>query len=143
MLGSGTVNGIRGPNQMILKCRMCILSVCNVVFECVNLSLMTDDKLNDQYVVQRPSARASRRKDEFIWYDKTSGEPRGETLRRSNCHLYFLLFLSTFIVFYFFYCHLSGYISVFLHPSLCVSFRLRGIVDILVNLLIYSRQESE
>ncbi|XP_032369731.1 forkhead box protein R1 isoform X1 [Etheostoma spectabile] len=31
-----------------------------------------DDKLNDQYVVQRPSARASRRKDEFIWYDKTS-----------------------------------------------------------------------
>ncbi|XP_042275954.1 forkhead box protein R1 isoform X2 [Thunnus maccoyii] len=31
-----------------------------------------DDKLSDQYVVQRPSARASRRKDEFIWYDKTS-----------------------------------------------------------------------
>ncbi|XP_068431482.1 forkhead box protein R1 [Clinocottus analis] len=31
-----------------------------------------DDKLNDQYVVQRPSARASRRKDDFIWYDKTS-----------------------------------------------------------------------
>ncbi|XP_010736125.2 forkhead box protein R1 isoform X2 [Larimichthys crocea] len=31
-----------------------------------------DDKLNDQYVVQRPSARASRRKDEFIWYDKMS-----------------------------------------------------------------------
>ncbi|XP_038557052.1 forkhead box protein R1 [Micropterus salmoides] len=31
-----------------------------------------DDKLNDQYVVQRPSVRASRRKDEFIWYDKTS-----------------------------------------------------------------------
>nr|XP_057933960.1 forkhead box protein R1 [Doryrhamphus excisus] len=31
-----------------------------------------DDKLGDQYVVQRPSARASRRKDEFIWYDKTS-----------------------------------------------------------------------
>ncbi|XP_041796271.1 forkhead box protein R1 [Chelmon rostratus] len=31
-----------------------------------------DDKLNDQYVVQRPSARAPRRKDEFIWYDKTS-----------------------------------------------------------------------
>ncbi|GAA6219012.1 forkhead box protein N5-like isoform X2 [Lates japonicus] len=31
-----------------------------------------DDKLNDQYVIQRPSARASRRKDEFIWYDKTS-----------------------------------------------------------------------
>ncbi|XP_035483870.2 forkhead box protein R1 isoform X2 [Scophthalmus maximus] len=31
-----------------------------------------DDNLNDQYVVQRPSARASRRKDEFIWYDKTS-----------------------------------------------------------------------
>ncbi|XP_060911095.1 forkhead box protein R1 isoform X1 [Labrus mixtus] len=31
-----------------------------------------DDKLNDQYVVQRPSARALRRKDEFIWYDKTS-----------------------------------------------------------------------
>lgn len=35
---------------------------------------MTDDKLNDQYVVQRPSVRASRRKDEFIWYDKTSGK---------------------------------------------------------------------
>nr|XP_046251821.1 forkhead box protein R1 [Scatophagus argus] len=31
-----------------------------------------DDKLNDQYVVQRPSVRASRRKDDFIWYDKTS-----------------------------------------------------------------------
>ncbi|XP_047437195.1 forkhead box protein R1 [Mugil cephalus] len=31
-----------------------------------------DDKVSDQYVVQRPSARASRRKDEFIWYDKTS-----------------------------------------------------------------------
>nr|XP_061831390.1 forkhead box protein N5-like [Nerophis lumbriciformis] len=31
-----------------------------------------DDKLSDQYVVQRPSARACRRKDEFIWYDKTS-----------------------------------------------------------------------
>ncbi|XP_077942041.1 forkhead box protein R1 [Gasterosteus aculeatus] len=31
-----------------------------------------DDKLVDQYVVQRPSARAPRRKDEFIWYDKTS-----------------------------------------------------------------------
>nr|XP_020443984.1 forkhead box protein R1 isoform X5 [Monopterus albus] len=31
-----------------------------------------DDQQNDQYVVQRPSARASRRKDEFIWYDKTS-----------------------------------------------------------------------
>ncbi|XP_058485302.1 forkhead box protein R1 [Solea solea] len=31
-----------------------------------------DDKLNEQYVIQRPSARASRRKDEFIWYDKTS-----------------------------------------------------------------------
>ncbi|XP_035991566.1 forkhead box protein R1 isoform X1 [Fundulus heteroclitus] len=31
-----------------------------------------DDKPNDQYVAQRPSARASRRKDEFIWYDKTS-----------------------------------------------------------------------
>ncbi|KAI3377322.1 hypothetical protein L3Q82_008526, partial [Scortum barcoo] len=30
------------------------------------------EKLNDQYVVQRPSARASRRKDEFIWYDKMS-----------------------------------------------------------------------
>nr|XP_061790037.1 forkhead box protein N5-like isoform X2 [Nerophis lumbriciformis] len=26
-----------------------------------------DDKLSDQYVVQRPSARACRRKDEFIW----------------------------------------------------------------------------
>lgn len=36
-------------------------------------SLLTDDKVSDQYVVQRPSARASRRKDEFIWYDKTSG----------------------------------------------------------------------
>ncbi|KAK2920437.1 hypothetical protein Q8A73_002641 [Channa argus] len=31
-----------------------------------------DEKLNEQYVVQRPSARASKRKDEFIWYDKTS-----------------------------------------------------------------------
>ncbi|KAK5935764.1 hypothetical protein CgunFtcFv8_021099 [Champsocephalus gunnari] len=31
-----------------------------------------DDKLNDQHVVQRPSSRASRRKDELIWYDKTS-----------------------------------------------------------------------
>lgn len=34
----------------------------------------TEDKLNDRYVVQRPSARASRRKDEFTWYDKVSGE---------------------------------------------------------------------
>ncbi|XP_054627248.1 forkhead box protein R1 isoform X2 [Dunckerocampus dactyliophorus] len=34
--------------------------------------LPKNDKLSDQYVVQRPSARASRRKDEFIWYDKTS-----------------------------------------------------------------------
>lgn len=44
--------------------------------ECVFMcfSLTTDDKLSDQYMVQRPSARASRRKDEFIWYDKTSGE---------------------------------------------------------------------
>ncbi|TNM90738.1 hypothetical protein fugu_003027 [Takifugu bimaculatus] len=31
-----------------------------------------DDKLNEQYVVQRPAARASRRKDEFVWYDKMS-----------------------------------------------------------------------
>ncbi|KAL6113629.1 foxr1 [Pungitius sinensis] len=31
-----------------------------------------DDKLVDQYVVQRPCARPPRRKDEFIWYDKTS-----------------------------------------------------------------------
>ncbi|XP_075868440.1 forkhead box protein R1 isoform X2 [Nelusetta ayraudi] len=31
-----------------------------------------EDKLNDRYVVQRPSARASRRKDEFTWYDKVS-----------------------------------------------------------------------
>ncbi|CAG12483.1 unnamed protein product [Tetraodon nigroviridis] len=31
-----------------------------------------DDRLSDQYVVQRPSARASRRKDEFVWYDKMS-----------------------------------------------------------------------
>ncbi|CAJ1050014.1 forkhead box protein R1 [Xyrichtys novacula] len=31
-----------------------------------------DEKLSDQYVVQRPSARSSRRKDEFTWYDKTS-----------------------------------------------------------------------
>uniref|UniRef100_A0A3B4WSZ0 Forkhead box R1 n=1 Tax=Seriola lalandi dorsalis TaxID=1841481 RepID=A0A3B4WSZ0_SERLL len=31
-----------------------------------------DDNLNDQYMVQRPPARASRRKDEFIFYDKTS-----------------------------------------------------------------------
>lgn len=108
---------------------------------------MTDDKLNDQYVVQRPSARASRRKDEFIWYDKTSGEPRGETLRRSNCHLYFLLFLSTFIVFYLFlfifftviYLVTFQYFST--HHNVCV--RLRGIVDILGNLLIYSRHESE
>ncbi|XP_054879579.1 forkhead box protein R1 [Poeciliopsis prolifica] len=31
-----------------------------------------EDKVNDQYLAQRPSARTSRRKDEFIWYDKTS-----------------------------------------------------------------------
>ncbi|XP_051919291.1 forkhead box protein R1 isoform X1 [Hippocampus zosterae] len=31
-----------------------------------------DDKLGDQYVAQRPLAGASRRKDEFIWYDKIS-----------------------------------------------------------------------
>ncbi|XP_043997030.1 forkhead box protein R1 isoform X3 [Gambusia affinis] len=31
-----------------------------------------EDKVNDQYLAQRSSARASRRKDEFIWYDKTS-----------------------------------------------------------------------
>ncbi|XP_034425326.1 forkhead box protein R1 [Hippoglossus hippoglossus] len=31
-----------------------------------------DEKLVDQYVVQRPSVRASRRKDEFVFYDKTS-----------------------------------------------------------------------
>ncbi|XP_059179952.1 forkhead box protein R1 [Centropristis striata] len=31
-----------------------------------------DEKVNDQYVVQRPSARASRRKDEFTFYDKMS-----------------------------------------------------------------------
>uniref|UniRef100_A0A3B5KRL8 Fork-head domain-containing protein n=1 Tax=Xiphophorus couchianus TaxID=32473 RepID=A0A3B5KRL8_9TELE len=31
-----------------------------------------NDKVNDQYLAQRPSARACRRKDEFIWYDKTS-----------------------------------------------------------------------
>uniref|UniRef100_A0A672H5U9 Forkhead box R1 n=1 Tax=Salarias fasciatus TaxID=181472 RepID=A0A672H5U9_SALFA len=31
-----------------------------------------DDKLNNQYVARRPSSKASRRKDEFIWYDKTS-----------------------------------------------------------------------
>ncbi|XP_077374366.1 forkhead box protein R1 isoform X2 [Festucalex cinctus] len=31
-----------------------------------------DNNLGDQYVAQRPLARASRRKDEFIWYDKTS-----------------------------------------------------------------------
>lgn len=36
--------------------------------------VVPDDKLHDQYVVQRPSARASRRKDEFVWYDKMSGE---------------------------------------------------------------------
>lgn len=35
-----------------------------------------DDKLNEQYAVQRPAARASRRKDEFVWYDKMSGETR-------------------------------------------------------------------
>lgn len=58
-----------------------VLSLSNVECHCVNLSLVTDDKLNDQYVVQRPSVRASRRKDEFIWYDKTSGE-----LYRT-CHL--------------------------------------------------------
>lgn len=38
------------------------------------LCVRTEDKLNDRYVVQRPSARASRRKDEFTWYDKVSGE---------------------------------------------------------------------
>ncbi|XP_029001269.1 forkhead box protein R1 [Betta splendens] len=31
-----------------------------------------DDKLNEPYAVQRPSVGASRRKDEFIWYDPTS-----------------------------------------------------------------------
>lgn len=41
---------------------------------------LTDDKLNDQYVVQRPPARASRRKDEFIFYDKMSGELRGKSV---------------------------------------------------------------
>ncbi|XP_071345656.1 forkhead box protein R1 [Trachinotus anak] len=34
--------------------------------------LYHDDQSNDQYVVQRPPARASRRKDEFAFYDKTS-----------------------------------------------------------------------
>ncbi|XP_005746760.1 forkhead box protein R1 isoform X1 [Pundamilia nyererei] len=34
--------------------------------------LYHDDKVSDQYVVQRPSVRTSKRKDEFIWYDKTS-----------------------------------------------------------------------
>lgn len=48
---------------------VCILSLCVCV--CVSL---TDDKVSDQYVVQRPSVRTSKRKDEFIWYDKTSGE---------------------------------------------------------------------
>lgn len=31
-----------------------------------------DDRASDQLFVQRPSIRASRRKDDFIWYDKTS-----------------------------------------------------------------------
>ncbi|XP_065327814.1 forkhead box protein R1 [Pelmatolapia mariae] len=34
--------------------------------------LYHDDKVSDQYVVQRPSVRTSKRKDEFIWYDRTS-----------------------------------------------------------------------
>uniref|UniRef100_A0A3B3Y7T8 Fork-head domain-containing protein n=1 Tax=Poecilia mexicana TaxID=48701 RepID=A0A3B3Y7T8_9TELE len=43
----------------------------------LNLATTTDqncneDKVNDQHVAQRPSVRACRRKDEFIWYDKTS-----------------------------------------------------------------------
>ncbi|XP_077420036.1 forkhead box protein R1 isoform X2 [Vanacampus margaritifer] len=36
-----------------------------------------DDKLVDQYVAQRPLARNFRRKDEFIWYDKTSESAAG------------------------------------------------------------------
>lgn len=47
------------------------------LFECVCVCV-PDEKLNDPYVVQRPSARASRRKDEFVWYDKMSGETRRE-----------------------------------------------------------------
>nr|XP_019962301.1 PREDICTED: forkhead box protein N5-like isoform X1 [Paralichthys olivaceus] len=42
-----------------------------------------DEKLADQFVVQRPSVRASRRKDEFVFYDKTSGE-RGRKLKFSQ-----------------------------------------------------------
>lgn len=61
--------------QNVQSVSQCVMFAC----KCVFLSLMADDKLNDQYVVQRPSARASRRKDEFIWYDKTSGELREET----------------------------------------------------------------
>ena len=48
------------------QCKECLVIVCFVS--------LTDEKLNDQYVVQRPCTRASRRKDEFIWYDKTSGK---------------------------------------------------------------------
>uniref|UniRef100_A0A3P8RL22 Forkhead box R1 n=1 Tax=Amphiprion percula TaxID=161767 RepID=A0A3P8RL22_AMPPE len=53
----------------------CFLFILSMIFDCGAESVfffLSDDKLNDQYVVHRPSARASRRKDEFIWYDKTS-----------------------------------------------------------------------
>lgn len=32
-------------------------------------------RVNDQYVVQKPFVRTSKREDTIIWYDKTSGEP--------------------------------------------------------------------
>lgn len=79
--------GIKSEDQTV-----CIL--CVSVF-CVSL---TDDKVSDQYVVQRPSVRTSKRKDEFIWYDKTSGElhwvpPHNSALNDSFQSLCFLVCL--------------------------------------------------
>lgn len=76
--------GIKSEDQTV-----CILCVC--------VSL-TDDKVSDQYVVQRPSVRTSKRKDEFIWYDKTSGElhwvpPHNSALNDSFQSLCFLVCL--------------------------------------------------
>lgn len=50
------------------------MAVCLFIYFYFFFFKPQDDKLGDQYVAQRPLARASRRKDEFIWYDKTSGE---------------------------------------------------------------------
>lgn len=82
--------------ELNLKIRQCVFChcLCVSVF-CVSL---TDDKVSDQYVVQRPSVRTSKRKDEFIWYDKTSGElhwvpPHNSALNDSLQSLCFLVCL--------------------------------------------------